>query len=120
MKNLENVAVLKDIFAKATAVAKSAASQYFIEKWNAVDGGCCGFAWVTITGVGGKKIRANSKLGKALAAIGVKRDWQNFPHVWNPADMMCQNIDTKEAGAEAFAKVLRDYGFDAYAGSRMD
>jgi hypothetical protein len=33
---------------------------------------------------------------------------------------MFQNIDCKEAGAQAAAKVLQKYGFTAYAGSRMD
>jgi hypothetical protein len=34
--------------------------------------------------------------------------------------MPVQNVDTLEAGAEAAAKVLRKYGFEAYSGSRLD
>jgi hypothetical protein len=34
--------------------------------------------------------------------------------------MAVQNIDTLEAGAEAAAKVFEKYGFQAYAGSRLD
>jgi hypothetical protein len=33
---------------------------------------------------------------------------------------MCQNMDTLEAGARAYAEVLGKYGFKAYAESRMD
>jgi hypothetical protein len=34
--------------------------------------------------------------------------------------MGVQNIDTLEAGAEAAARVFEKYGFQAYAGSRLD
>jgi hypothetical protein len=34
--------------------------------------------------------------------------------------MGVQNVDTLEAGADAAAKVFQKYGFEAYAGSRLD
>ena len=76
----------------------------------------CGFAWVDIYG-----IRANSKLGKQLSGFGIKKDaWKKAFSVWDPAGLNVQNIDIKEAGADAFARVLESYGFKAYAGSRLD
>lgn len=76
----------------------------------------CGFAWVDIYG-----IRANSKLGKQLESFGIKKDsWKKCHSIWDPAGLNVQNIDIKEAGAYAFAKVLESYGFRAYSGSRLD
>jgi hypothetical protein len=40
--------------------------------------------------------------------------------MWNPGELGAQNIDAKEAGAYAMAKVLQDLGLNAYAGSRLD
>jgi hypothetical protein len=40
--------------------------------------------------------------------------------MWNPGGLGVQNIDIKEAGAEVMAELLRQAGFKAYAGSRMD
>lgn len=39
---------------------------------------------------------------------------------WNPAEWNGQNVDIKEKGAQAFAKVLQSYGIEAYASSRLD
>jgi hypothetical protein len=79
------------------------------------DYGACGFAWVNIYGVKG-----NSKLGRKLKAAGVTQDYTRAFAVWNPGGYGGQNIAIKEAGAEAYANVLKSYGFRAYAGSRMD
>jgi hypothetical protein len=40
--------------------------------------------------------------------------------MWNPGELPVQNIDIKEAGAEAYATYLRTLGLTAYAGSRLD
>jgi hypothetical protein len=40
--------------------------------------------------------------------------------MWNPSNFGCQNVDTLEKGAEAAAAVFKRYGFEAYAGSRLD
>ena len=82
--------------------------------------GMCGFAWVKIYGHEGKKIRANSKLGKALAEVGIKKDYEGVLSLWDPAGFNTQNMDIKEAGAEAYAEVFKKYGFDAYPDSRLD
>jgi hypothetical protein len=107
---------LSEVIAEAKRIAKKDAMQYFEEKLNGSDAYCCGFAWVNIYG-----IRANSKEGKELKALGIKKDdyYKSFM-VWNPSEFGGQNIDTKYIGAESFAKVLRDYGFKAYASSRLD
>lgn len=77
--------------------------------------GACGFSWVHIHGVKG-----NSKLGRKLKAAGVRQDYTRTFQVWNPGGYGGQNIEIKEAGAQAYATVLKGYGFTAYAGSRMD
>jgi hypothetical protein len=103
------------IVAEARQEAKAAANKFFMERLGGVDQYACGFAWVNIYGVKG-----NTKLGKMLKSAGVKQDYTKAFSIWNPADHNCQNVDTKEAGASAAAKVLEKYGFTAYAGSRLD
>ena len=112
---------LEMVIAEATQAAKNASAKYFVEEMNSEDSYPCGFAWVNIYKYEGEKIRANSKLGKALASLGVKKsDFEKVFKVWNPSKIPAQNVDVKEAGAEAFADVLTKYGFTAYAGSRLD
>jgi hypothetical protein len=102
------------ILGEASAAATRAGNAKYEEMGG--DRFMCGFAWVDIHG-----IRANSKLGKQLEMFGIKKDsWKKCHSVWDPAGLPVQNIDIKEAGAEAFAKVLESYGFTAYAGSRLD
>lgn len=105
---------IDQIFGEASAAATIAGSKKMEELGG--DRFMCGFAWVDIYG-----IRANSKLGKQLANLGIKKDsWKKCHSVWDPAGLPVQNIDIKESGAYAFAKVLEKYGFRAYAGSRLD
>jgi len=105
---------LDRILGEASAASIVAATNKFDEMGG--DRFMCGFAWVDIYG-----IRANSKLGKQLESFGIKKDsWKKCYSVWDPAGLPVQNIDIKEAGACAFAKVLESYGFRAYAGSRLD
>ena len=107
---------VKDIVAEAKAEAKKAADAFFQTKLNGQDQYACGFAWVDIYG-----IKGNTKMGKILKAAGIERsDWKKCYSIWNPSEHGCQNIDTKEAGAYAAAKVFEKYGFTAYAGSRLD
>ena len=75
----------------------------------------CGFAWVNIHG-----IKGNTKLGKILKQAGVRQDYTRAFQIWNPAKVPVQSVGILEAGAEACAEVLRKYGFEAYAGSRLD
>ncbi len=105
---------LDRILGEASAAATIAGKKKYDELGG--DRFMCGFAWVDIYG-----IRGNSKLGKQLSALGIRKDSYKKCHsVWDPAGLPVQNIDIKEAGAEAFAKVLSSYGFRAYAGSRLD
>ena len=55
-----------------------------------------------------------------LKAAGVRQDYTKAFQIWNPAKMGCQSVGILEAGADAAAKVFRKYGFEAYAGSRLD
>ena len=81
------------------------------------DRGACGFAWVNVYGV-----RSNSKLGNALKAAGFRKDYTGALCLWNPSQAAVQSIDILEAGAYAYAEVLKaKLGLDkVYAGSRMD
>lgn len=111
---------IPELIVEAKTAARHAASKFFAEKMDNFDGGCCGFAWVTIYDFEGKKIRKNSKIGKALEAAGVTKSWDGFFQLWNPSNFPCQNIDTLEEGARAAAELLKKAGFTAYAGSRLD
>jgi hypothetical protein len=84
------------------------------------DRDACGFAWTNIWAYEGKKIRANSKLGKALAAAGVRKDYSGAFCLWNPSKLGVQSLGILEEGAYAAAEVFKAAGFTAYAGSRMD
>ena len=103
------------IIAEAQEAARQAADQFFQEQLKGVDQYACGFAWVNIHG-----IRGNTRMGKVLKAAGVKQDYTRAFSMWNPSGHNAQNVDTKEAGARAAAEVFKRYGFEAYAGSRLD
>lgn len=111
----------KDIIAEALDAAKVVGQAYLDSYFNGQDRGACGFAWVNIR----PKHKGNTRDGKAerfiLRAMGFELDWtgKEFQY-WNPSKLSCQNVDAKHAGAVACAKVLRSYGFQAYAGSRLD
>lgn len=107
---------IKAIVTEAKTEARRAADAFFQTKLGGQDQYACGFAWVDIYGVKG-----NTKLGKMLKAAGIERsDYKKCFSIWNPSEHPCQNIDTKEAGAYAAARVFEKYGFQAYAGSRLD
>jgi hypothetical protein len=103
------------ILVEAKLAAREAAEKYFREKLGGVDQYACGFAWVDVYGVKG-----NTRLGKMLKNAGVRKSYTGSFQMWNPSEFGVQNIDTLEQGARAAARVLKDYGFDAYAGSRLD
>lgn len=103
------------IVAEAKQAAYEAAMKFFYDKLGGKDQYACGFAWVNIHGVKG-----NTKLGKMLKAAGVRQDYTKAFQIWNPSGLPCQNVDTKEVGAQAAADVFTKYGFTAYAGSRLD
>ena len=110
-----------DVIAEAREAAQTATMEYIDAFFVGEDMFPCGFAWVTIYEHDGKKIRKNSKIGKALEAAGAKKnDYEGGFRIWNPSGTLLQNLDCKEAGARAAADVLKKYGFTAYAGGRMD
>lgn len=111
---------VKDIIAEATQAATDAATLYFHSKLNGQDQFACGFAWVNIWELDGQKIKGNTKVGKILKEAGIRQDYTKAFQLWNPSGLPVQNVDCKEVGAEACAKVLEKYGFTAYAGSRLD
>ena len=97
--------------AKAYAAADEHENKYYPEGgW-----GACGFAWVNIWG-----IKGNTKLGRAMKAAGISKDYSGAHSIWNPSKYPTQNVSTLEAGAQAAAQVFKDAGFTAYAGSRLD
>ena len=75
----------------------------------------CGFAWINIY-----DIKGNTKLGKRMKAAGIEKDYSGAYKIWNPSGLGTQCMSTKEAGAEAAARVFTAAGFKCYAGSRAD
>ena len=124
---LYTVEDLKTIMQEAKASAAIAA-QSFLDDRNASTGGnqygepmYCGFAWVTIH----PEHKGNTRLGKlerrVIEAMGFKKDWTGKAYqLWNCTGYAGQSMDVKEAGAQAYAEVLRSAGFKAYMGSRAD
>jgi hypothetical protein len=106
--------VVQDATNEAAMAARTAAKELY-SKYG--DRGACGFAWVNIYGV-----RSNSKLGKWLQAAGFRKDYTGALSLWNPSKAAVQSLDILEAGAYAYAEVLKaKLGLDkVYAGSRMD
>ena len=107
--------MIPQIHQQAAAAAEAAANKFFTEKLGGRDQMACGFAWVTV-----HNVRSNSKVGKALQAVGFRRAYDGGLQLWNPSKFGCQNVDTLEHGAVAYATVLKQYGIEAYAGSRLD
>ena len=106
--------LVQDACNEAAMAARTAAKQTYQALGG--DKGACGFAWVNVWGV-----RSNSKLGNALKAAGFRKDYKpKCLSMWNPGELPVQNIDIKEAGADAMATYLRSLGLNAYSGSRLD
>jgi len=110
------------------ALAAKQAQKSFLEQWNANTGGneygepmYCGFAWVTVYPEHKGNTRAGKDERRVLESMGFKKDWTGKAwQLWNPGDHNGQSMDVKEHGAQAYADVLRHYGFKAYMGSRAD
>lgn len=110
-----------EVMAKALDAAKKEATARLYEWYDGEDRGCCGFAWVNVR----PKHKGNTKLGKAerviLREMGFELDWtgKEFQY-WNPSGLGVQNVDVKWHGSKVATLILRDHGFDAYAGYRLD
>jgi hypothetical protein len=109
-----NAEAVQSACQEAQLEARMAARDFFQKHG---DRDACGFAWVNIYGV-----RSNSKLGKALASQGFRKDYSGALCLWNPSGFPTQSISILEAGAYAYAEVLKNkLGLEkVYAGSRMD
>ena len=74
--------------------------------------GPCGFAWIVV------------KPGTSRFARFLRRTGRAHKHYYGgvaiSAFVFGQSYDRKTAYADAFAKVLRDAGINAYAGGRLD
>lgn len=111
----------KQVRELAFAAAVVATDKYIENVLKGEDAFSCGFAWVTVQ----PKHKGNTKLGreerKVLRELGLKKDWtEKRFQWWNPSSSYFQNIDCKEEGARAAAKVLKSYGLDAWSESRLD
>ena len=89
-----------------------AAGNMYRNNFNSKDGGMCGFAWVTITGFNGYKIKGNTKMGRTMKMAGVKQNYRRSFEVWNPSNFPVQSIDILYEGALAYSKVLKRHGFE--------
>ena len=76
--------------------------------------GMCGFAWVNISPARGKFVNYLKKLGKGHKSYHGGWDY------WVSSQELGQSITRKEAYAQAFAKVLKEWGINCYASSRLD
>ena len=103
---------LKTIKAAALQHAKDA-SEAHLEQHG--EHAYCGFAWINIYG-----IKGNTRLGKRMKAAGFEKDYSGAYSIWNPSGLGTQCMSTKEAGADAAARVFTAAGFKCYAGSRAD
>jgi len=109
------MATLEEVVKEAQAAAQQATNEFVAkhgDQW-----GPCGFAWVDIA-------PANSQLARYLKqTCGAEKNYgRPGVHVWNPSGHSTQSIDAKEAGARAFADVLKKHFPEhrIYANSRLD
>ena len=107
---------IQTIVDQAVAIAQQESTRYFQEQLRGQDQFACGFAWVDVY-----VERTNSKQAKELIRAGFRKDYKpKCLSMWSPGGLPVQNIDAKEAGANAMAEFLRTQGLNAYAGSRLD
>ena len=114
------ISLIQQAVREAKEAAYEAADHFFKTKLGGRDQYACGFAWVNIHSHNGVRIKGNTKLGKNMKAAGIGQDYTKSFQIWNPSGYGCQNVDTLEVGARAAADVFKKYGFEAYAGSRLD
>lgn len=107
---IENL--IPQVTAQAARDAAQATNDWLVKHG---DRDACGFAWVTVY-----KVRSNSKVGKALAAVGFRKAYGGGLQLWNPSGSYTQSITAKEVGARVYADALTKLGLEAYCGSRMD
>ena len=113
-KEAFNAEAVQAVLNEAEIQARTAAKAFYNQHG---DRDACGFAWVNVWGV-----RSNSRLGKTLQSYGFRKSYDGSLQLWNPSKAGVQSISILEAGADAYARVLKDkLGLEkVYAGSRMD
>jgi hypothetical protein len=106
----------KTIFAEAVDAAKNAVSVMSAKYAHLPYGepAYCGFAWVELPDGRSPAVREMRRHG-----IGSKH-WRKGWMIWSPAQYGGQSMDIHEAGARAYAAVLRSHGIEAHAASRAD
>lgn len=135
---MHDIEIFESIIEKATAAGKAAVEKLEVVPMivgqetslfsNKIDyskptyyvaDGVCGFAWVDVYPANKGNTKAGKEERKLLERFGFrKNDYQKTHQLWVSA--YNQSMQKKEAYARAFATVLRENGFKAYAGSRLD
>lgn len=106
---------------EAQARAKAVGQRFLDDYYHGQDAGMCGFAWVNIRPANKGSTKAGKEERKVLRAMGFELDWTGKEFQWwNPSGLHVQNVDALHQGASAAAKYLREQGFSAYAGMRLD
>lgn len=106
---------LNNIIQEATDAGRAAADAAYARNGNS-DWDACGFAWVNLY-----NIKGNTRLGRALKALGVRQEYGSRAFHFNANSCYTgQSISIKEAACDAMCTVFRRYGFTAYVGSRLD
>jgi hypothetical protein len=86
--------------------------------YEVVSDGVCGFAWVDVF------VDGRSKMAREMMKFGLSSNYMGGYNFWAdkcaPSSRSSQSMQRKEAACQAFAAVMREHGFKAYAGSRMD
>ena len=108
---------LENILTEAQSAAIARSTDLYKKHGDSV---MCGFAWVYIDKYDNKPIKGNTKIGKMLKGAEIHQDYTRAFQVWGGTWYGGQSIDIKEAGAQAYAEVLRKYGFEVRTGSRYD
>lgn len=114
--------ILQQAHTKAKEVAALAAQATLDKYFGGRDAGYCGFAWVTYHPVN----KGNTRDGKAerrlIESIGFRKDYTGKTYqMWNPSGIGAQNVDCKEEGARAYARVMAaEAGLSLSVGTRLD
>lgn len=107
---------------KATVAAREAAQEFLDKHFGGQDGGACGFSWVKYYPLNKGNTRDGKDERRMMESIGFRKDWTGKAYeFWNPSKIGAQNVDCKEAGAAAYAKVMEEeVGLHLNVGSRLD
>ena len=110
----EKLFLINILHHEAVVAAKKAVTD-FIEKHG--EPFYCGFAGVVVKGV-----RGNSRVGKRLKELGFNDNYGGGLYFSNPAgfNLTYQSMDLKEIGANKYAEMFREFGFDAHMSSNPD